>query len=482
MPELTDTVAGMLTPTPKGIVYEDPYDLRDDGAYDHWLRSRGGGGYGSYNGSKTPMTGTSYSYTTRKIEVVGDDGTIDRWNMPYDSKEWWDIAKTVWPLRIDKDADVLTIPVAHCKFSFGEPKFNACVYTGTNDYLQARWGRKLDDSDRRWLAAHPLATDGGIPQEYTATCIDQLVAPYGMRVSRVRIRKGALVLGDSIMGWLKALGCNPMAMADRATSNADAATLLGLPLDQANALWRVEFHDDPLPCSIVGERGWSSGSGVSVGNYGGHCRYLAPRSAPGDWFISVQLDMDTAVSHLVPPPNPEYVPRKGEPTLLYTDITGPDHTLVAIKVNGKWTPSAGGPVQPAAAPAELPATTTPALWTDEQEQQWLDRQRSTTEVASVCCLCGNPTLIDETVLYADVCADCIAEAWQGYSCPHCEEQFLDTNLPIPNDTDGTKTHWSCTTCSGTITVTVGGDRYLDELNTAIFLPADDMPRSLEDTQ
>ena len=436
-------------------------------AYNNWDDYWDSNGY--YRNRTTPKHGKSYTpigYTpppTKKIAVVGEDGQVSTYMVPYDCEGWFTLAASVWPVT----DHIMQVPRAHCQFSYSEPPFNACVYTATNDYMQARWGRRLDDSDRRWLAAHPYATDGGIPQEYTATCVGQLVEPYGMRVSRVRLRKGSLVLGESVMGWIQALGCNPFAMADRSTSNAEAAARMGMSVQEADALWRVEFHDNPLPCSIVGERGWSNGTGVVTGSMGGHARYLAPRASAGDWFISVQLD--AAVQYLIDPPAPEYVPRKGTATLLIGSITGPTGQLIATRVNHVWkavdesaaavtTPPAQS-VTPQAEPRAVtvgPAQVVSAPLSPTEAELFVAPEanapfRLTTPV--VCGLCGDTCHESVDVMTeADVCQDCLRKAWRGLECPHCQVSFSSGPVPSPESETIQDYEWSCPHCHQLIVV------------------------------
>lgn len=452
--DLTDALNGK----PATIVPASRQTTLWDG-WDDPYRSYAYDGYRSgYSTSRTQtLPKSTVSSRIPKVDVIGPDGTATRYTVPADCDGWFDIAKDVWPTT----SDIMRVPLEHCQFSYGEPVFNACVYTATNDYMQARWGRKLDDSDRRWLAAHPHSTDGGVPQEYTATCIDQLVQPYGMRVSRVRLRKGSLVLGDSIMGWIQALGCNPFAMADRVTTNAEAAERMGISREQADQLWRVEFHDDPLPCSIVGERGWSNSSTVATGSLGGHARYLAPRARAGDWFVSVQLDV--TVTHLVTPPNPEYVPRKGSPTLLLGNITGPDKQLIAVRSGATWAV----PGQSAVTPAPTTVVHTPDP--HDVRELLLD--------TLACYGCGTECTDQELCGDSMVCLDCASEVWQGYSCPHCKETFGFNRTPTPTDATETAYQWSCPSCHDLILVDANetSDPLLLELTELAFStrPLDD---------
>jgi len=295
-------------------------------------------------GAGRPLPATlptsTYKYTPKKREVwvMYPSGVTTIFTIEYALIDWFDYARLVWPYRREGTLEIIEIPEAHCTFHYGKPKFNQCVYTASSDYIQARWGRRLDTSDCDWLAEHPLATDDGVPHGYTATCVHELVLPYGMGVDRMRLRKDTSVLGDHMLGWMTSLGCNPFGMVDRSTTNAQAAERLQMPLAEADALWRFEFHDTALPGSIIGEKGWggSVGKGVSVGNFGGHSRYLAPRAQAGDWTISVQLAPTS--DYLVDPPSDPYVARKGNPTLLVTDVTDPDGKAIAEKSGTKWIP------------------------------------------------------------------------------------------------------------------------------------------------
>lgn len=294
-----------------------------------------GGGYGGYGYGGSGSSSSSSSGGAGRVWIAREDGTLmGPWTVPWLHREWWDEAKKHYaPLE-----GSIVIPKACVEFSYESVKFNGCVFTATDDYMTARWGRKLHSSDRDWLAEHPLATDDGIPMEYMPTCIHQMLEPYGMAVSAVRIRRGTLAAGPQLQQFMDALGINPFAMIDRETSNAAAAKKLGMTEAEANKLWRVEFHDEPLiGCTIVGEKGWANSNGVSTGSMGGHSRYLAPRAKPGNWSVSVQVAPAEAVEYLVPLVSPEYVPRKGAATPVLESIKIPDGSApVAVKFNGTY--------------------------------------------------------------------------------------------------------------------------------------------------
>ena len=298
----------------------------------------------------------------KSIVLLRENGDRMKFTLKYMDKEYFDVAKQHFPHTEDE----VHIPEHFAHLTYGAPPFSPCVYTATTDYLQARWGRKLDDSDRTWLGAHPYAADGGVPREYMPTCVQQMLEPYGMGVSRINIRRGVLMVPASLFDWMLSLGCNPFAMTDHQTTNAEAAEKLGIPLAEANKMWRVEFSAEPLPCSITGEQNFSvpTGQTVKVGDKGGHARYLPPRGRFNDWFISCQLDSLERIEYFVPTPNPEYVPRRGDPSLSLSSVRRPDGQLLAVSAKKGYTSYWMSPEEAQALAEELakaPATVTPPV-------------------------------------------------------------------------------------------------------------------------
>ena len=437
----------------------DPWD-EVKGGYTTTTIPPKGNTIGYHGNSYGPYTGGS-TYSPKKVYVQHKDGSLQAFTLPYDCNGWYDLAKQVYPLAQGTKDEGIVVPIDRCEFTYGEPAFNACVYQGTQDYITARWGRKLDDSDRRWLARHPLATDGGIPQEYTITAIQQLVAPYGMKVSRVRLRAGTLVLGEQIMQWAQALGCNPMALADRQTSNAKAAELMGMDEASANQLWRLEFSDRPLPGSIIGERGWTSTPGVSVGSFGGHARYLAPRAGAGDWFVSIQLSPEHEVDYLIAPPDPEYVERKGAATLKVGSTLDPNGELIAVKDGTKWRPwvdiKAGIPAPTTTVPVVTPppAPTPQAAQVVSTPVDDVAFVRGNKHVKFHCTMCGDKhDDLDRAYDYSeiDVCIDCAEETWRGVNCPECHHEPTWNTIPYPLSIGSDAFDYQCQRCKAEFTV------------------------------
>jgi len=444
-------------------------------AYDAWEH-----GWNSPVKSTTPMSPRTqvvgHTAIKKEVRVQHKDGTLQTFTIPHDTIGWFDIAKQVYPYHIDKGVDYLVIPADRCQFTYGEPAFNACVYTATMEYISARWGRKLDDSDRRWLAKHPLATDAGIPQEYTITAIQQLVAPYGMRVSCVRIRAGALVLGDQNMQWAQALGCNPLALSDRRTSNADAATAFGMEQSAASALWRLEFSDTPLPGSIVGERGWSSTGGVSVGAYGGHARYLAPRATAGDWFVSIQLAPEHEVEYLAPPPDPDYIERKGAPTLVLSKTVTPSGELIAVREGTTWR--SGFDIK-----ASIPGAPSVPEFSPPAEHR-VHTECTPHGAAFMCALCNGAKLeIDRCYSMTDVsvCIDCAEDAWHDIACPECNHVARWDTIPYPLSIGDNGFDYQCQACKAEFTIPFESKQpYLEDAIEFSYAAFDSYPNDLMD--
>lgn len=284
------------------------------------------------------------------VEVMRPDNTVhSAWLVPGWRSHWFNELMQVYPLHLDPEPGPSPLPVVRVPYAnaaWAPPPalpFNACTFDACADYLAACFGRKLHDTDKKWLAAHPWALDSGLPMAATPMALHQLLEPYGLGVSHVRLRTGTTVAGEQLSTWMYALGVNPFGMVDAATTNAQAAAQLGMSLADANEMFRFEFHDEPFRPSVVGEKGWSNTSTVKTGTYGGHARYLAPRADPYNWAISVQLRPLADCNYLIPPVAPEYVPRTAPLTALLADFTKPDGTKCAITAPSMYSGNATSP-------------------------------------------------------------------------------------------------------------------------------------------
>lgn len=419
----------------------------------------------------------SYTPLAGKILVIRPDGTSrGPYTVGTQYRDWWAAASATYM----PSEGVMLIPEDCVDFDYAKPKFNACTYTATEDYLAARWGRKLHFTDRDWLAGHPLATDDGIPQAHTATCLQQLLQPYGMGVSRMRIRRGSLF--PTATEWAQVLGCNPFGMIDHQTTNAEALDRMGITdaeqRAQFDALWRLEFHDAPLPCSVIGERGWSNQAGVNVGTAGGHARYLAPRSSAGDWTVSLQFAPLEQVQYLVSPPDPAYEERRGDATLMLGSVRGPDGMVVAVKHNGFFltpteylarTVKATGGTSTTSSSSSAPSSPTLGREYRDTPQGPID-ERFQRELALVppggytptgktpgvqyCPECNQPTEDKDFVGELPICEWCYTAAWKGLSCPTCEVRFDFNTSPdfLARGDSAGETVFGCVRCKTELSV------------------------------
>lgn len=452
----------------------------------------------------------SSSYKQRQVRVMHEHGGSTVFNLDYSLRGWYDYGLYCWP----EIAGLIEVPSKHCSFTYDTPKFNACVYNASDDYLQGRWGVKLHSTDKDWLASHPLATDDGIPQADFVTCVHELVAPYDFKVNRVRVAAGSLLLGDHMLKWMGALGCNPFAMADRKTTNAEAAKKMNMTLEEANALWRFEFHSDPLPGSIVGEKGWSNNAstGVKTGSFGGHARYLAPRAKSAyNWFGCIQLERSHLVSYLSEPPAVEYVPRKGEPRLQVSSITDVNGDVIAQPKSGSgydWTPLS--PLIPDEIKAladksskpSTPSTSTPVTPMTPQQSTALEPYRpgsrmhedpdlftgtdggksptssvkkGTDNGKNFCPSCTTHYDDGTEMHYGGLmCEFCHHQLWSmGLTCKKCKHTFSPSNPPEPVGYDPGKheVEWRCPACHEGMAVDLANDSQNEPWITLVSLSA-----------
>lgn len=351
------------------------------------------------------------------IEVVDESGDV-LCRETITNKEFWGRLTAHYP-EVEGRA---VVPATNCKLTEEALRFTACTYDASADFAASILGIKLHLDDKDWLAGHQFATDGGIPMEYTATCLHGLFEPYGFGVSRIRFRAGTLQAGEEAQRWMRYLGCNPVGSLDRSTPNRAAAEQLGVPPETFDRC-RVEFAAEPLRPSIIGEQGWSSGNGVVVGAQGGHARYLSPRGRAGNWLVSVQIARLSEIDYLETPTLPEYKRRRGKLSLDRNSITAPDGTAIPQYETsyGGHTPAHNGSF---ALPPSKGALINPGVFQCTHCKTYKSAE------AFVC-------------LDADLCSECLARFWSsgdgtGYRCPGCKTPFTMTSSPSyvgPNPQD-----------------------------------------------
>jgi hypothetical protein len=184
--------------------------------------------------------------------------------------------------------------------SYSTPAVNMCGYNATDTFLEKWCGKRMDSDDRQWYERNGLVDKDGIGLSAIPTVVQQLVEPYNCRVSRIRLRPGQYVPLLQRDEWVTALGMNPMAYTDHATTNAEFCKAVGMPLVEANQLFRMDYHAEFLLPSILAVEGFGTSGG-------GHVQYMSPRdrrSANG-WALAIQVELADKVAWNAPLVLPE---------------------------------------------------------------------------------------------------------------------------------------------------------------------------------
>lgn len=209
-----------------------------------------------------------------RVVVVNKDGqrVHGEW-VEADRPVSWAALLDNWPHDIEGEDIVVRLPLEAAVFK--KPKPLTCLISAIDSYMNSILGRKLDNSDRDWFDDHALTGKGGVSQPNTLRVAQELIEPYGLRISRVRVAPGVMLTGD-LLQWPKVLGINPLAMANQQTSNADFCQQMGLPLEDAERMFRFEFAEGSIrPAILCGEYGYNDkGTRVVMG----HASYEGPRA------------------------------------------------------------------------------------------------------------------------------------------------------------------------------------------------------------
>lgn len=232
---------------------------------------------------------------TEPVTVAVMDGDKEAFRKTYIPicPEYADALTQVYPYELDKDQHlILFVPRDGYRDRVDGGKHQRkplmCGFNATEDYLQAIHGVKLHHADKTWYEDHPLTVPDGLPMGATLRVIQELVEPYGMRISRVRVIPGTSI-PQAVAVWQKTLGVNPLALADRSTTNREFAEMAGMDLREADEAFRFEFGSEPLRPSIMCASGLQSTTTTATGWMGGHASYLSPRMMAGMVDMSIQL-------------------------------------------------------------------------------------------------------------------------------------------------------------------------------------------------
>lgn len=181
----------------------------------------------------------------------------------------------------------------------------SCAYNATSEFLNNNFGVKFHATDKDWYSKNILVTEDGLPLNNTFQVLEQLVEPYGFRISNIQLNRGTM-LGKDNMKFEKALGSNPFCKTDNYTSNEEAYSRLYSDsiLDSmiSNGIitskeqhkkqifdsWRVEYRDYPSGASVT----MCQFDKLKIGHNGGSS-YTAPRASrpnPDNWIFSIKFD------------------------------------------------------------------------------------------------------------------------------------------------------------------------------------------------
>lgn len=262
---------------------------------------------GKHKPSTTPTIGGAKESDDWRVRLTDDAGNVSRElevrGYQYD---WKDIkSHYVTPdnplLRVNGAEIVVLTESAAKKWvitdeikRFGGKQPLMCTYTAIKDYVEKLHGIRFSYEDEKFFKEHPLVETDGCPMGATLRVAQELIEPYGLRVSRVQLTPGVNPVGD-LAQWRRVLGCNPKAMSDRDTSNA---------------VWREETKDDTDYRFEFAERGLrpavSCGIALASDNYTtgasmGHARYVAPRETPNCPILTFQMERAREVPWKKPP-------------------------------------------------------------------------------------------------------------------------------------------------------------------------------------
>lgn len=262
----------------------------------------------------------------------------------------------------------------------------ACAYHATKGVLKNLFGVEFSQEDEAWFLGHGLLQPGGLPMPDTLRVIQGLIAPYNFRVSRVRILPGLAVRGN-MLEWRPILGMNPMALADRGTTNAEYAEAVGQPLVQVNNLYRMEYNAEPFTAGVVCE--------ASEKSEHGHASYAAPRrKTTGDELISYQIARVSADPWVMEPPEWPYVEAEIEEVLDIWAMVRREDTEKKERIFELVD--------------DVPAT--------DKSMKLLARVN-----AGICPMCRAGEIAKDHAM----CGSCWSAIWDGYKCPdkYCDAQF-----------------------------------------------------------
>lgn len=403
---------------------------------------------------------TNYGYQQKihgQLHAVDEAGNVIATKdiEHYYSKEWDFLRKYYGE---PDEHGIIRIPQANiARYDRSDPPFMGCSYEATKDYLANQLGVSLHHTDRDWLSLHPFAEEDGVSAVNLPSALHELVGPYGIGVSRIRYRRGLYLGGEEQSNWMATLGTNPLALANHAVSNEEAAQMLGVPFDELNDQCRVDFTDQPFRPCVIGESGW--GTGVQTGGASasfGHASYVAPRSRDksSSWSISLQFDRLERIPYRQAPVLPAYVPRTSSLKFFMNDIKRPDGKPLdhahwvghddLPAVDKKAEAKAEKEAQKASEKAEKrhqKSLHNPSMYIagTKRLRRLPFSSNGITMDRVLCVVCNEWHWLENVEANVDVCRGCYEKAWLGLRCPHkvrCGLLLSNVRAPLFLGMDG----------------------------------------------
>jgi hypothetical protein len=141
-------------------------------------------------------------------------------------------------------------------------------------------GMGLDRFDGDYFNRHGLVRSEGVPEQDTFRVVQELIEPYGLKISRIRVSKGSHVRGDMLQ-WQNVLRVNPLGLSDQRLSNAEFAKVTGQPLRTVDKSFRFEYSDEAMrPAIMCSQEGQE------------HAEYRGPRGPGKCDDMQIRVDRD----------------------------------------------------------------------------------------------------------------------------------------------------------------------------------------------
>lgn len=328
--------------------------------------------------------------------------TSDRPSVWADFKDAYG-AKTVekfpWP--------IVFIPEENAAWTRAKPL--SCLFQATKGLLRNMWGTDLDHDDQDFFDHHPLAGVDGVSLPNTLRVVQEIIDPYGFRISRVHLMPGTPIHGD-LAQWADVLGLNPIALGDHATSNEMFANLTGQDPAVVDKTYNMEYTERKIrPCILCAVKPMSATS--TTGENLGHAEYVGARAKRSGYEPTMQIRVDRGnfVHWFKEPAFPEV-----------EDVGGVELSLWSCKA---------------------PDGTSMASWYNRKNQgnfhqgssKGITSDRGSTYLHLLgdgnfeCYICFEKKNKDVRV-GANLCKGCWNDLWKRFVCPTCEASMVHCKL------------------------------------------------------